>query len=168
MFRDISNFGIGYSMCKHSLKLCGSLLDYLGGAMIWCDVTTVLCVDLYLIWPPLTVTSVDLYLIRAWRCCNFHDRFSSVRMNRTRTALLCSQCSALLPWVMRISMLSMWWPWTIHVTPMWYEPHRLTPTQYLYIIPNVSVRLCVAPVSMIHKGQEHIPHQAHRIDEHDP
>ena len=32
--RDISHFGIGNSMCKHCLKLCGSLLDYLGGAMI--------------------------------------------------------------------------------------------------------------------------------------
>ena len=34
LFRDNSNFGIGNSICKHGLKLCGSLLDYLGGAMI--------------------------------------------------------------------------------------------------------------------------------------
>ena len=34
MTRDNSNFGIGNSICKHDLKLCGSLLDYLGGAMI--------------------------------------------------------------------------------------------------------------------------------------
>ena len=32
--RDISNFGIGNSICKHGLKFWGSLLDYLGGAMI--------------------------------------------------------------------------------------------------------------------------------------
>ena len=32
--RDTSNFGIGNSICKHGLKLCVSLLDYLGGAMI--------------------------------------------------------------------------------------------------------------------------------------
>ena len=32
--RDSSNSGIGNSICKHGLKLCGSLLDYLGGAMI--------------------------------------------------------------------------------------------------------------------------------------
>ena len=32
--RDTYNFGIGNSICKHGLKLCGSLLDYLGGDMI--------------------------------------------------------------------------------------------------------------------------------------
>ena len=31
--RDNSNFGIGNSICKHGLKLCVSLLDYLGGAL---------------------------------------------------------------------------------------------------------------------------------------
>ena len=34
MYRYNSNFGLGNSICKHGLKLCGSLLDYLGGAMI--------------------------------------------------------------------------------------------------------------------------------------
>ena len=42
--------------------------------------------------PLLTLTSVDLYLIRAWRCSNFHDRFLSVQMNRTRTALGMPSC----------------------------------------------------------------------------
>ena len=32
--RDVSKFGIGNSIGKHGLKLCGCLLDYLGGAMI--------------------------------------------------------------------------------------------------------------------------------------
>ena len=66
--RNNSNFGIGNSICKHGLKLCGSLPDYLGGAMI------TLC--------------GSLLPDRAWRCCNFHDRFSSVRMNRTSRALV--------------------------------------------------------------------------------
>ena len=30
---------------------------------------------------------MDLYLICAWRCCIFYDRFSSVRKNRTSRAL---------------------------------------------------------------------------------
>ena len=28
-----SNLGIGNSICKHGFKLCGSLLNYIGGAM---------------------------------------------------------------------------------------------------------------------------------------
>ena len=43
---DNSNFGIGNSICKHGLNLCGSLLDYLGGAMIGWEI---LLVDLNLI-----------------------------------------------------------------------------------------------------------------------
>ena len=57
--RNTYNFGIGNSICKHCLKFCGSLLDYLGGAMIN------LC--------------GSLLPDRAWRCCNFSDQFSSVQ-----------------------------------------------------------------------------------------
>ena len=63
--RDNSNFGIANSICKHGLKLCGSLLDHLGGAMIGWAVPLV----------DLNLTSVDLYLIHAWRCFNFRKRF---------------------------------------------------------------------------------------------
>ena len=56
---DTYNFGIGNSICKHGLKLCGSLLYYLGGAMIN------LC--------------GSLLPDRAWRCFNFRNRFSSVQ-----------------------------------------------------------------------------------------
>ena len=31
--RDVSKFGIGNSIGKHGLKLCGCLLYYLGGVM---------------------------------------------------------------------------------------------------------------------------------------
>ena len=70
-------------------------------------VTARFCVDLYLIWPPLTLNFRGCLLFRAWRCCNFRNRFSSVQSLWCCTALVWSEVAFYVFWAyLRILIFS--------------------------------------------------------------